>query len=51
MDAKAKRMELTPTAEGITAILCLNGEEIGREAVDPKADDAAALARRWLTEP
>ena len=51
MDAKAKRMELTPTAEGIIAILSLNGEETGREAVDPNADDAAALARRWLTEP
>ena len=50
MDAKAKRMELTPTAEGITAILSMNGEEMGREAVDPKADDAAALAGRWLTE-
>ena len=51
MDAKAKRMELTPTAEGITAIFSLNGEEMGREAIDPKADDAAALARCWLTEP
>src|SRR5450631_4222903 len=27
MDAKAKRMELTPTAEGITAVVSLNGEE------------------------
>jgi hypothetical protein len=51
MDAKAKRMDLTPTAEGITAILSLNGEEIGREAVDPKVDNAAALARHWLTGP
>jgi hypothetical protein len=51
MDAKAKRMELTPTAEGITAILSLNGEEIGREAVDPNVDDPAALAKRWLTKP
>src|ERR1700709_671370 len=43
MDAKAKRMDLTPTAEGITAIFSVNGEETGREAVDPNVDDAAAL--------
>jgi len=49
LDAKEKRMELTPTAEGITAVLSLNGEEIGRQTVDPKRDDAAALVRRWLT--
>jgi hypothetical protein len=51
MDAKTKRMDLTPTAHGITAILSLNGEEIGREAIDPNVDDPAALAGRWLTEP
>lgn len=51
MDAKTKRMDLTPTAQGITAILSLNGEEIGREAIDPNVDDPAALARRWLTGP
>src|SRR6185369_14166958 len=49
MDAKAKRMELTPTAEGITASLSVNGEETERFAVDPQRDDAAALAKRWLT--
>jgi len=48
LDAKAKRMELAPTAQGITAVLSLNGEETGRLIVDPKADDAAALAKRWL---
>jgi len=51
MDAKTKRMDLTPTAEGITAILSLNGKESGREAIDPKVDDPAALARRWLMGP
>jgi hypothetical protein len=50
LDAKAKRMELTPTPEGITAVFSLNGEETGRAKVDPQSDDAAALARRWLTE-
>jgi len=51
MDAKTKRMDLTPRAEGITAILSLNGKESGREAIDPKVDDPAALARRWLMGP
>lgn len=49
MDAKAKRMELAPTADGIKAVLSLNGEEILRLTVNPEVDDAAALARRWLT--
>ena len=48
LDAKEKRMELAPTVEGITAVFYSNGEETGCAAVDPKVDDAAALARRWL---
>ena len=48
LDAKAKRLELTPTAEGITAVFSLNGVETGRIIVDPQAGDAAALARDWL---
>lgn len=51
LDAKEKRMDLTPTEQGITAVLSLNGEEVGREIIDPKVDDAAALARRWLNGP
>jgi hypothetical protein len=50
LDAREKRMDLTPTTEGIAAVLSLNGEEIGREIIDPTVDDPAALARRWLTE-
>ena len=49
LDAREKRMDLTPTAEGIAAVLSVNGQEIGREIIDPKVEDAAALARRWLT--
>jgi hypothetical protein len=49
MDAKTKRMELAPTADGIIAVLSLNGEEMLRLDVDPEVDDAAVLARRWLT--
>ena len=48
LDAKAKRMVLTPTSEGITAVLSENGDETGRTTVGPQGDDAAALARRWL---
>ena len=51
LDAKTKRMELVPTAEGITATFFVNGEEKGRASVDPQVDDAAALAKRWLLEP
>jgi hypothetical protein len=48
LDAKTKRMLLTPTSEGITAVLSENGDETGRTTVDPRADDPAALAGRWL---
>ena len=48
LDAKAKRMLLTPTSEGITAVFSENGDETGRTNVDPRVDDAAALAGRWL---
>ncbi len=50
LDAKVKRMELIPTNEGIVAVFSQNGTEIGREQVNPQSDDAAALARRWLTD-
>src|SRR5207248_2014100 len=49
LDAKSKRMALTPTTEGITAVFSVDGAETGRTTVDPQVDDAAALARRWLT--
>jgi hypothetical protein len=49
LDAKAKRMELAPTAEGITAVFSVDGQETGRQTVDPNVDDASALARLWLT--
>ena len=49
LSAKNKRMELIPSSEGITAVLSLDGEVTAREPVDPQKDDAASLARRWLT--
>jgi hypothetical protein len=48
LDAKSKRMELIPTAEGITAVFFVDGAETGREPVNPAVDDPAALAQRWL---
>jgi hypothetical protein len=50
LDAKAKRMELVPTSEGIMAVLSQNGTEMGREPVNPQTDDPSVLARRWLAE-
>jgi hypothetical protein len=49
LDAAAKRMELTPTPEGIVAVFSSNGAEVSREMVNPQTGDAAALARQWLT--
>jgi hypothetical protein len=48
LDAKEKRMELVPTADGIVAVFSEDGVEKGEAAVNPETDDAAALARRWL---
>jgi hypothetical protein len=49
LDAKAKRLELIPTAEGITAVFSVDGVEVKQSTVDVLNDDAAALARSWLT--
>jgi hypothetical protein len=48
LDAQSKRMELIPTAEGIAAVMSVDGVETGREVVNPQTDDAAQLASRWL---
>jgi len=48
LDAKEKRMELVPTADGIIAVVSENGVESDQWKVDPEKDEAAALARRWL---
>lgn len=49
LDAKTKRMELVPSAEGITGVFSVSGAETGRVRVDPQTDDAAVLAGRWLS--
>jgi hypothetical protein len=48
LDAKTKRMELIPTIDGIAVVFLDGGAETGRTSIDPRTDDAAALARRWL---
>ena len=48
LNAKNKRMELTPSPEGIEAVMSEDGGETGRTTVDPNKDDPSALARRWL---
>ena len=50
LDAAQKRMELTPTAEGIVAVMSADGVETGREPVNLDADDPAGLAKRWLAQ-
>ncbi len=50
LDAAARRLELTPTEEGITAASFLNGAELSRAKVNLETDDPAALARQWLAE-
>jgi hypothetical protein len=48
LDAKEKRMLLTPTSEGITGVFSVDGDETGRITIEPQVDDAGELARRWL---
>jgi hypothetical protein len=48
LDAREKRMELVPTAEGIVAVVSVDGAEVRRETVDPEKDDPGAVARGWL---
>jgi len=47
-DVKAKRMELVPTAEGVDAVMSVEGAETGRRKVDLQKDSAEELARGWL---
>jgi hypothetical protein len=48
LDARTKRMELIPTTEGIDVVFSEDGVNTGQTTANPKADDPAALARRWL---
>jgi hypothetical protein len=47
LEARHKRLELRPTADGIRAVYFEDGAESRAEPVDP-GGDAEALVRRWL---
>jgi hypothetical protein len=47
LDAREKRLDLQPTAEGIVAIYSVDGTETGREPVS-LTSDPAVLAKKWL---
>ncbi len=49
LDAKTKRLELMPTADGIIAVFSKDGAEVRRAKVNPETDDAGALSKEWLT--
>lgn len=48
LDAKQKRLELRPDADGVEAVMFLDGKETGRERVNLDADPAD-LAKLWLS--
>ena len=50
LEARDRRMELRPTAQGVVAAYLENGMETHSEPVDLKSD-AADLVRRWLEAP
>jgi hypothetical protein len=47
LDAKEKRLDLQPTADGIVAIYSVDGAETTREPIDLQSDPVA-LAHKWL---
>ena len=47
LDAKSKRLELQPTADGNMAVFLENGEEVQRVPLD-LSGDPHELAERWL---
>jgi hypothetical protein len=47
LDAKERRLELKPTAEGVVAVFSESGDEKAVEPVDLKGDPEK-LAKRWL---
>ncbi len=49
LDAKAKRLELVPTADGIEAQYSVDGVRTGSERIE-LTGVAEDLARRWLTQ-
>lgn len=50
LDAGPKRMELSPTAQGVEAVFFVDGVEARRAPIDLEKGDPSALAREWLIE-
>ena len=48
LEAREKRLDLTPTAMGVEAVYSENGEETKREPVSLESDPAV-LAKKWLS--
>jgi hypothetical protein len=49
-EAKDKRLELRPTADGVLVVFIEGGEEKTSEIIDLKKSDPEKLAARWLAE-
>lgn len=50
LDAKTKRLQLNPTADGIEAVYSLEGTELRRAKVNFDSGDPAALAEQFLRD-
>jgi len=50
LDARERRLELQPTADGIVVIFSEDGSEVATEPLDLNSADPEKLAQRWLTE-
>lgn len=48
LDARERRLELQPTADGILAVFSEDGHETATEPVDLNTTNAETLAQRWL---
>ncbi|SRR5581483_9891830 len=48
LDAGPRRMELVPTADGISVVFSVDGAEVRRAKINVQSDDAEALARNFL---
>lgn len=48
LDAKNKRLELRPTAEGILAVQLVDGQPVSQQTVDLAKADPQQMAATWL---
>ncbi len=50
LEARERRLELRPTAQGVTVVFLANGEELSSRVLD-LGGSAEDLAREWLAPP